>query len=100
MTTEKDNELTGVKFLDNIFFDPNINRYGIISMLLLVVGILAGIAVGAGAIHSTVQLAFLAVSTMAALSMILAVAPMKYIVYSSLIAVVIDIILILINLFT
>jgi hypothetical protein len=97
MDTKKQEELTGIKFIDNIFFEPNVNRYGIISMLLLVVGILAGIAVGVGALHSTFQLALLAVSTMASLSMILAVAPMKYIIYTSLLAVSIDIVLILIN---
>ncbi len=99
MTTEKNEELTGINFIDNIFFDPNINRYGIISMLLLVVGILAGIAVGSGAMESTIQLIFLALTTMAALSMILAVAPMKYIVYSSMAAVAVDLIILIINYF-
>lgn len=92
MSTERNEELKGIKFIDNIFFDPNINRYGIISMLLLVVGILAGIAVDSGAMHSTIELILLAITTMAALSMILAVAPMKYIVYSSIIAIIVDII--------
>jgi len=96
MQSEK-TELTGIKFIDNIFFDHDINRYGIISMLLLVVGILGGIAVGVGGIHSTIQLVLLAISTMAALSMILAVAPMKYILYSSMLAVAIDLVLILVN---
>lgn len=90
-------DLTGIKFIDNIFFDHDMNRYGIISMLLLVVGILAGIAVGTGAMHSTIQLIFLAMTTMAALSMILAVAPMKIIVYTSFAAVTVDIVIILIN---
>lgn len=92
MSTERNEELKGIKFIDNIFFDPNINRYGIISMLLLVVGILAGIAVDSGAMHSTIELILLAITTMATLSMILAVAPMKYIVYSSIIAIIVDII--------
>jgi len=96
MQSEK-TELTGITFIDNIFFDHDINRYGIVSMLLLVVGILGGTAVGVGGIHSTIQLVLLAFSTMAALSMILAVAPMKYIVYSSILAVTIDLILISVN---
>lgn len=96
MQTEK-TELTGIKFIDNIFFDHDMNRYGIISMLLLVVGILAGIAVGTGGINSTIQLVFLAFSTMASLSMILAVAPMKYIVYTSIFAVIVDVVILLIN---
>jgi hypothetical protein len=98
MTTEK-TELTGVKFIDNIFFDHDMNRYGIISMLLIVVGCLGGIAVGLGGINSAVQLAFLAFSTMGALSMILAVAPMKYIVYSSFLAILIDLVIMSINTF-
>jgi len=97
--SEEKTDLTGIKFIDNIFFDHDMNRYGIISMLLLVVGILAGITVGTGAIHSTIQLTFLAVTTMAALSMILAVAPMKVIVYSSFVAIAVDLIILLINAF-
>jgi len=98
MSQEK-TELTGIKFIDNIFFDHDMNRYGIISMLLLIVGILGGVAVGSGGINSTIQLIFLATTTMAALSMILAVAPMKYIVYSSMLAVFIDLIILAINAF-
>jgi len=98
MSQEK-TDLTGIKFIDNIFFDHDMNRYGIISMLLLVVGILGGIAVGTGAIFSTFQLILLAITTMGALSMILAVAPMKYIVYSSLAAISVDIIILLFNAF-
>jgi hypothetical protein len=90
-------DLTGIKFIDNIFFDHDMNRYGIISMLLLVVGILAGIAVGTGGIESTVQLVFLAFTTMASLSMILAVAPMRIIVYTSLAAILVDVVIIGIN---
>lgn len=92
-------DLTGIKIIDKIFYDHDMNRYGIISMLLLVVGCLGGIAVGLGGINSVIQLIFLVVPTMAALSMILAVAPMKYIVYTSLIAVCIDIVILLINAF-
>ncbi len=96
MESEK-TELTGIKFIDNIFFDHDMNRYGIISMLLLVVGILAGIAVGTGGIESTIQLIFLAFTTMASLSMVLAVAPMKVIVYTSLAAIAVDIVILAIN---
>ena len=98
MSAEK-TELTGIKFIDKIFYDHDINRYGIISMLLLVVGCGGGIAVGLGGLNSTVQLMLLVVTTMAALSMILAVAPMKYIVYSSILAVIVDIIILTYNAF-
>lgn len=96
MSAEK-TELTGIGFIDKIFYDHDINRYGIISMLLLVVGCGGGIAVGLGALDSTIQLIFLVVTTMAALSMILAVAPMKYIVYTSIFAVIVDIVILTVN---
>ena len=98
MSIEK-TELTGIKIIDKIFYDHDMNRYGIISMLLLVVGCIGGIAVGLGGINSVIQLIFLVVPTMAALSLILAVAPMKYIVYSSMLAVSIDIVILLFNTF-
>ena len=96
MSTEK-TELTGIKFIDTIFYDHDMNRYGIISMLLLIVGCLGGIAVGLGGMESVIQLIFLVIPTMTALALILAIAPMKYIVYSSIIAVTIDIVILLIN---
>jgi hypothetical protein len=74
------------------------NRHGIISMLLLVVGCSAGIAVGLGALTQVFSLIILAFTTMAALSMILALAPMKYIVYTSVVAVVADVLIITVNL--
>ena len=98
MALEK-TDLTGIKIIDKIFYDHDMNRYGIISMLLLVVGCMGGIAVGLGGLESVIQLIFLVVPTMAALAMILAVAPMKYIVYTSLAAVTFDIIILIINAF-
>jgi hypothetical protein len=95
----KKTELTGIKFIDKIFYDHDINRYGITSLLLLIIGCTGGIAVGLGGLNSTVQLSFLVVVTMAALSMMLAVAPMKYIVYTSIFAVIVDVIVLLINYF-
>lgn len=95
--THSDEKLTGIGFIDKLFPDPEVNRYGILAILLTLVGITAGVAVGEGAIHSTIQLAFLAVMTMFAVSMMLAVAPMKWVVISSLGATVINIIIILIN---
>jgi len=97
MSSNSDNNLTGIGFIDKLFPDAEINRYGILAILLTLVGITAGAAVGLGAIHSVVQLGFLAVTTMFAVSMMLAVAPMKWVVVSSLIATVVNFILILLN---
>lgn len=90
--------LSGSRLLNKIFYDHNTNRYGIISILLLVVGCGGGIAVGLGALEHVVQLVFLVLSTMIALSMILAVAPMKAIVYSAVVAFFIDVVIIVYNL--
>lgn len=99
MSTNQNEKLTGIGFIDKLFPDAEINRYGILAILLTLVGISAGAAVGLGAIGSVVQLGFLAVTTMFALSMMLAVAPMKWVVGSSAIAVVVNFIIILLNLF-
>lgn len=89
--------LSGSGLLNKIFYDQNTNRYGIISILLLFVGCGGGIAVGLGALDSVIQLILLVVPTMIALSMILAVAPMKAIIYTSVIAFTIYILVIVYN---
>ncbi len=94
----KEENVTGIAFIDKIFFDANLNRYGIMAVLIVVVGCLGGIAVGTGGIESTFQLFLLAFSTMFALSMMLAVAPMKWVIWSSLLALLIDLIVISYNL--
>ncbi len=91
-------EKTGIAILDKIFFSASTNRYGIISMLLIVVGCLGGIGVGTGGLESTVQLILLVSSTMFALAMILAVAPMKAIIYSCLASILLSTVIILMNL--
>ena len=74
-------------------------RYGIMAMLVIIVGCAGGIAVGLGALTQVFSLAVLALTTMASLSMMLAIAPMKAIIYTSVIAIAVDIIIILINAF-
>lgn len=74
-------------------------RFGVLVVLLLTVGCLAGIAVGVGALKQVFSLIVLAFTTMTALSMMLAVAPMRAIVITSGLAIAADIIIILINLF-
>lgn len=91
-------KLSNFGLLNKLFYDHDTNRYGIISILLLFVGCGGGVAVGLGALTSIPQLIMLVLPTMIALSMILAVAPMKAIVYTSLIAFSIDILVIVYNL--
>jgi len=96
MSTQKEN-VTGVKIIDYIFFDANVNRYGISAILLIAVGCLAGAVVGLGGIDSVIQMSLLAATTMFTMAMILAVAPMKIIVWSGVIAITLDIVLLIFN---
>ena len=90
--------VTGIAIVDKVFFDANLNRYGIMAILLLVVGCLGGVAVGTGSLDSLWQLFLLAFSTMFSLSMMLALAPMKWVIWSGILAIIIDIVLIAFNL--
>ncbi|MBK9191953.1 MAG: hypothetical protein IPM77_10805 [Crocinitomicaceae bacterium] len=93
----EDEKLSNFNLMNKLFYDHNTNRYGIISMLLLFVGCGGGIAVGMGALDHVIQLVLLVLPTMTALAMILAVAPMRVIIYSSIFAVIIDILVIIYN---
>lgn len=75
------------------------NRFGIISVALLIVGCLGGIVMWSGGVESTLQLILTVVPTMLTLSFLLAVQPLKYILNLAILAVVIDIILLVFNLF-
>jgi hypothetical protein len=80
--------------------DLEVNRYGVISMVLLVVGCLGGLAVGLGAIDHTWQLIAVVIPTMLTLSLLLAVAPMKQIMNAMALALVIDLSIIILNFFS
>ena len=67
------------------------NRHGLIAMLLLVIGCLGVITFGMGGIEYDFALILVIASTKLTLSMILAVAPMKYVLGTSIAAVIIDI---------
>lgn len=69
------------------------NRFGIISILLMVVGIMGGLAVGMGVINYTGLLILVVISTMLCLSLILSVAPMRYILYTAAFSLILDTIL-------
>jgi hypothetical protein len=86
------------EFLTKIFGEYEFNRYGIYAILLIIVGCLAGSAVGLGAMESGFQIAVLIGFTMASLCSILAVAPMKYVLYLSLTSMAVSTIFIIINL--
>jgi hypothetical protein len=73
--------------------DAEFNRFGLISVVLLIVGCLGGITVGMGAIDYVWSLIMIVIPTMVTLSLLLAVAPMRYIIYAAALSIVIDLIL-------
>lgn len=83
------------------FFEGGVeyNRFAIISAVLLVVGCLGGLTVGYGAIDHLYQLFLIIIPTMTTLSLLLAVAPMKYILNMAVFTIAIDIIFLVINFF-
>ncbi len=79
----------------NVSSEMEFNRFGWIAIILTIVGCLGGVAVGLGAIENTLALIVIVIPTMLTLSLLLAVAPMKYITYAAATSIVIDIVLIL-----
>jgi len=77
-----------------VFKEANFNRFGLISAILLIVGCLGGITVGLGAVNDIIALTAVVIPTMTTLCLLLAVAPMKYIINVGILAISIDVILI------
>jgi hypothetical protein len=71
------------------------NRFGLIPILILLVGCLGGITVGMGAIKDTWALILVVLPTMLTLSLLLAVSPMKWIYKATGFTLVIDLLLII-----
>lgn len=66
------------------------NRFGLICAILLVVGCSGGLAVGLGGVQHTFALIALVIPTMLTLSLLLAVAPMRYIMTAGTVSTVIN----------
>jgi len=66
------------------------SRFGIISMLVIIIGCIGGIAAAFGANGSIAQLAMVAFPTIISLALVLAVAPMRVILFVSSLAVILD----------
>lgn len=85
-------------FWDKVFNgNLEINRYAIISVVLLIVGCMGGLTVGYGAINHTWQLIIVVIPTMTTLSLLLAVSPLKWILNMALISVLINTLVMIIN---
>ncbi|MFM1808961.1 MAG: hypothetical protein RLZZ382_186 [Bacteroidota bacterium] len=74
-------------------FESEYNRFGLIAVLILLIGCLGGITVGMGAIKDTWALILVVLPTMLTLSLLLAVAPMKWIYKAASISILIDVLL-------
>ena len=74
--------------------EKEFNRYGLISVILLVLGCIGVITIGLGAVENVFALTLVVISTMTTVSMLLAIAPMNAIFTSAYIAIGIDILLI------
>jgi len=81
--------------LENNEFD----RFGVISVGFLLIGIVGGMTVGISAYAHIWQIAVIVAFTMFSLSMMLAVAPMKIIVRSVIAAMLVDVLILLLNIF-
>ena len=81
--------------LENAEFD----RFSIISAGFLLIGIVGGITVGMFARDHLWQIGIIAGLTMLSLSLMLAVAPMKWIVRSTVLALLVDVLFMAIKLF-
>ena len=86
--------------MEKYISDSEFNRFGIICLILTIVGCLGGATVGLGAINNTLALIVVVVLTMVTLSLLLAVAPMRYIISFGALTVLIDLILITYYLFS
>ena len=93
--------MTEMEKNDKVFGkNTEFHRFGLISAVLLITGCLGGVTVGLGAVESTFALIAVVVPMMVTLSFLLAVMPMKYILYAGIISTSIDLLFIAYYVFT
>lgn len=88
-------EATKATSLSSFWQMAEFNRYGIIAMVLTVLGCMGGFAASYGAGDNIFKIALIVFPTILSLAFILGVMPMRLIVWSSSIAVTIDVLLII-----
>jgi hypothetical protein len=84
-------------FWDKIIPDMETNRFGTISIIILLTGCLGAIAVSQGAGQSWIQLTILVVPVMTTLVLLLALMPMKLILNATLVTLIIEAIVLIYN---
>lgn len=84
-------------FWDKLIPDMETNRFGTVSIVILIIGGIGGITVSLGAYDSWIQLSILIVPIMTTLVLLLAVMPMRWILNAMAITVLIDVAVLLYN---
>ena len=79
--------------IGKLIAEAEFNRFGVISIVLTVVGILGGVTTGLGAVENTFLLSLVVIPTMITLSFLLAVAPIRWILTAGSVSVAIDLII-------
>lgn len=92
-------EIQNLSGFDRILAISEENRFAVVAIALLIVGCMGGVTVGLGAINNVLALTVVVIPTMATLSFLLAIAPMKWIYYAGFTSLIIDVLLILYYLF-
>jgi len=85
------NTKTQIGNTSNFWKNAEFNRFGIISMAILFIGCIGGFAASFGANGDPLKLGMIVFPTIIALALILAVSPMKLIIYVCSLAIVMDI---------
>lgn len=93
VSSKKENAKT--QTLSTFWQNAEFNRYGIIAMVLTIIGCMGGFAASYGAGDNIFKIALVAFPTILSLAFILGVMPMRLIIWSSTVAVLIDIALII-----
>lgn len=83
-------------FLTELFNDAEKNRFGIIPILIVILGCVGGTAAAFGAGNSAFKLGVVIFPTVIALALTLAVAPMRPILWVSVVAVILDLLILVI----
>ncbi len=81
---------TIAKPVSHLWESLEFNRFGIIAILVVILGCIGGMAASFGALDNLFKLSLIAFPTIIALALILAVSPMRVIVYVSAIALALD----------
>jgi len=84
-------------FWDKLIPEMENNRFGTVSIVILIIGCIGGITVSQGAYDSWIQLSILIVPLMVTVVMLLAVLPMRWIMNAMAITVLIDVAVLLFN---